>query len=117
MQRLAPRQVVAATLALVVAALVAADLIRSDSGFVATLLMGAFLANQRSIEVAPAVQFHETLVQLLIGVLFVMIAASVSPSDVNSVLAGALGLVAIMILVIRPLMVALDDLALEAQRS
>jgi NhaP-type Na+/H+ or K+/H+ antiporter len=60
-QRLAPRQVVGVTLALVVAALVAADLIREDSGFVATLLMGAFLANQRSIDVAPTVEFHETL--------------------------------------------------------
>jgi NhaP-type Na+/H+ or K+/H+ antiporter len=106
-QRLAPRQVVAVTLALVVAALVAADLIRDDAGFVATLLMGAFLANQRSIDVAPTVEFHETLVQLLIGVLFVMIAASVSPSEVKSVLGGALVLVAVMVLVIRPAMVAL----------
>jgi NhaP-type Na+/H+ or K+/H+ antiporter len=106
-QRLAPRQVVAVTLALVVAALVAADLIRDDSGFVATLLMGVFLANQRSIDVASTVEFHETLVQLLIGVLFVMIAASVSPSEVKSVLGSALALVAVMILVIRPAMVAL----------
>jgi NhaP-type Na+/H+ or K+/H+ antiporter len=106
-QRLAPRQVVAVTLALVVAALVAADLIRDDSGFVATLLMGAFLANQRSIDVASTVEFHETLVQLLIGVLFVMIAASVSPGEVKSVLGSALALVAAMILVIRPAMVAL----------
>ncbi len=107
LQRRAPRQLVTATLALVVAALVASDLIRADSGFVATLLMGAFLANQRAIDVAPAIEFHETLVQLLVGVLFVMIAASVSPGEVNAVLAGALGLVAIMILVIRPVMVAL----------
>ena len=106
-QRLAPRQVIGATLALVVAALVAADLIRDDSGFVATLLMGAFLANQRSIDVAPTVEFHETLVQLLIGVLFVMIAASVSPSEVKAVLGGSLALVAVMILVIRPAIVAL----------
>jgi NhaP-type Na+/H+ or K+/H+ antiporter len=104
---LAPRQVVSATLALAVAALVAADLIRQDSGFVAALLMGVFLANQRSIDVAPAVEFHETLVPLLVGILFVMIAASVSPSEVKSVLAGGLGLVAIMILVIRPAMVAI----------
>jgi NhaP-type Na+/H+ or K+/H+ antiporter len=69
--------------------------------------MGAFLANQRSIDVAPTVEFHETLVPLLIGVLFVMIAASVSPSEVKSVLAGALALVAVMILVIRPAIVAL----------
>jgi hypothetical protein len=66
-----------------------------------------FLANQRSIDVAATVEFHETLVQLLIGVLFVMIAASVSPSEVRSVLGGALALVAVMILVIRPAMVAL----------
>jgi NhaP-type Na+/H+ or K+/H+ antiporter len=110
LQQRAPRQVVAATLALAVAALVAADLIRDDSGFVATLLMGAFLSNQRSIEVAPAVEFHETLVQLLIGVLFVMIAASVAPAAIKSVLPGALALVAITVFVIRPAMVALVTL-------
>ena len=107
--RLAPRQMAASTLALAVAALVAADLIRDDTGFLATLLMGVFLANQRSIDVRQAVQFHETLVQLLIGVLFVMIAASVSPSDVKHVLAGSLALVAIMILLIRPAVVALSS--------
>lgn len=110
LQQRAPRQVVAATLALAVGALVAADLIRDDSGFVATLLMGAFLSNQRSIEVAPAVEFHETLVQLLIGVLFVMIAASVTPGAVKSVLPGALALVAMLVFVIRPAMVALITL-------
>jgi NhaP-type Na+/H+ or K+/H+ antiporter len=107
LQERAPRQVVPVTLALVVGALVASDLIRDDSGFVATLLMGMFLSNQRSIEVAPTVEFHETLVQLLIGVLFVMIAASVSPHAIESILPGALVLCAIMILVIRPAMVAL----------
>jgi NhaP-type Na+/H+ or K+/H+ antiporter len=107
--RLAPRQMAATTLALAVAALVAADLIRDDTGFLATLLMGVFLANQRSIDVRQAVEFHETLVQLLIGVLFVMIAASVSPTDVKRVLAGSLALVAIMILVIRPAVVALSS--------
>jgi NhaP-type Na+/H+ or K+/H+ antiporter len=106
-QRLAPRQLVAATLAATVAALVASDLIRDDTGFLATLLMGVFLANQRSIDVRQAVEFHETLVQLLIGVLFVMIAASVSPSDVKHVLVGSLALVAIMILIVRPAVVAL----------
>jgi NhaP-type Na+/H+ or K+/H+ antiporter len=107
-QRIAPRQVVATMLALTIAGLVAADLIRDDTGFLATLLMGMFLANQRSIDLRQAVEFHETLVQLLIGVLFVMIAASVSPSDVGHVLPGSLALVAIMILVIRPAVVVLS---------
>ena len=52
-------------------------------------------------------EFHGTLVQILIGALFVLISASVSPSDVNAVLPAALALVAIMVLVIRPLAVAL----------
>jgi hypothetical protein len=75
---------------------------------VATTLMGAFLANQRHIDVSTTLEFHATLVQLLIGVLFVLIAASVSPADVEAVLPGALGLVAVMALVIRPLVVALS---------
>jgi NhaP-type Na+/H+ or K+/H+ antiporter len=107
-QRRAPRQMVPVTLALTIAALVAADLIRDDTGFLATLLMGVFLANQRTIDVRQTVEFHETLVQLLIGALFVMIAASVSPSEVNDVLAPSLGLLAIMVLVVRPAVVALS---------
>jgi hypothetical protein len=107
-QRLAPRQMISVTLALTIAALVAADLIRDDTGFLATLLMGVFLANQRTIDVRQAVEFHETLVQLLIGVLFVMIAASISPSDVDHVLLPSLGLVAIIVLVVRPAVVAVS---------
>ena len=107
-QRTAPRQAVPAVLMLVAAALVGADLLRDDAGFVATTLMGAFLANQRHIDVSTTLEFHATLVQLLIGVLFVLIAASVSPADVEAVLPGALALVAIMALVIRPLVVALS---------
>src|SRR4051812_2487223 len=106
-QRTVPRQAVPAVLMMVTAALVGADLIREDAGFVATTLMGAALANQRRIDVSLMLEFHGTLVQMLIGALFVLISASVSPSDVNAVLPGALALVAIMVLVIRPLAVAL----------
>ena len=106
-QRTVPRQAVPAVLMMVAAALVGADLIREDAGFVATTLMGAALANQRKIDVSLMLDFHGTLVQMLIGALFVLISASVSPSDVNAVLPGALLLVVAMVLVIRPLAVAL----------
>jgi NhaP-type Na+/H+ or K+/H+ antiporter len=106
-QRTAPRQAVPATLMVVVAALVVADLIRDDAGFVATTLMGAFLANQRRIDLSLTLEFQSTLVQLLIGSLFVLIAASVAPADIADVLPEALVLVAVMVLVIRPLAVAL----------
>ena len=52
-------------------------------------------------------EFHETLVQLLIGVLFVLIAASVSADDVESVLPETIVLVVVMVLLIRPVVVAL----------
>jgi NhaP-type Na+/H+ or K+/H+ antiporter len=104
--RNAPRQAIAATVMVVVAAVVAADLIREDAGFMAATLMGIALGNQRRIDVSLVREFQETLVQLLIGVLFVLIAASVSPSDIRAVLPEAVVLVAVMVLLLRPLAVA-----------
>jgi NhaP-type Na+/H+ or K+/H+ antiporter len=106
-QRKAPRQALPVTLAVVVAALVAADLIRDDAGFVATTAIGMVLANQRRLDVTLMLEFQQTLVQLLVGVLFILIAASVSVDDVVDVLPEALVLVALMVLVIRPAAVAL----------
>lgn len=108
----APRMVVPVTLATVVGAVVVADLIHDDSGLAAATLMGILVGNQarllppaRRIDVAYTSQYWEATVQLLVGVLFVLVSASVSPSAVEGVLPGALVLVAVMVLVIRPLVV------------
>jgi NhaP-type Na+/H+ or K+/H+ antiporter len=112
----APTMVVPTMLMVVVAAVVAADLIREDTGFLAATLMGIALGNQpliepsRRIEVSAALGFQATLVQLLVGVLFVLIAASVSTGDVEAVLPEALVLVAVMALLIRPAAVLLATL-------
>ena len=91
-----------------VAAVVAADLIREDAGLAAAVLMGIAVGNQWGIDISLSLfEFEETLVQLLIGVLFVLVAASVSPQAVRSVMPQALALVAVMILLIRPVAVAL----------
>ena len=108
-----PRMAILATLMVVVAAVVAADLLREDSGFVAATLMGVALGNQllvdasRRIDVSLTREFQESLVQLLIGVLFVLIAASVSPSEVEAVLPEALVLVLVMAFLLRPVVVLL----------
>ena len=108
-----PRMAVLATLMVVVATVVASDLLREDSGFAAATLMGIGLANQRWVEPSRRIdvsltrEFQETLVQLLIGVLFVLIAASVSPSSVEAVLPEAIVLVLVMVLVLRPLVALL----------
>jgi NhaP-type Na+/H+ or K+/H+ antiporter len=109
--RSAPRMVVPITLMIVVASIVAADLIREDAGLLAAVLMGVVVGNQRGIDISLSLyEFEETLVQLLIGVLFVLVAASVSPDEVRAVLPEALILVAAMILLIRPITVALATL-------
>jgi hypothetical protein len=86
---------------------VTADLLRDDSGFVAATVMGAILANQERMDLSLTLEFSGTLVQLLIGVLFVLIAASVAPADVRAVLPEALGLVAVMVLLVRPIAIVL----------
>src|SRR4029079_9529744 len=104
--RNAPRYAVSATLMMVVAAVVAADLLRDDTGLVAATLMGAALGNQRRVDIALTREFQETLVQLLICVRCILISASGAPSDVRAVLGPALLLVVLIALVIRPLAVA-----------
>jgi NhaP-type Na+/H+ or K+/H+ antiporter len=112
LQRTAPRQAIPAALMCVAAALVSADLVREDSGFVATTTMGLALANQQRIDVSRVLEFHGTIVSLLIGILFILISASVTPSQVDSVLAESLALIAVMVLLLRPL-----DVALATSRS
>ena len=108
LQRTTPRQAIPAALMCVAGALVAGDLIREDAGLVATTTMGIALANQRSLDVSRILEFHGTVVNLLIGILFVLLSASVSPSQLNGLLAESLALIAIMVLVLRPLDVAIS---------
>jgi NhaP-type Na+/H+ or K+/H+ antiporter len=108
LQRSAPGHAVAAALMCVVGAVVGADLLRDDAGFVAAAVMGIAMANQAQLDVSRILEFHGTLVSLLIGMLFVLIAASVEPSQVSAVLAEGLGLIAVMVFVIRPLAVAVS---------
>jgi NhaP-type Na+/H+ or K+/H+ antiporter len=115
--RSAPRLVVPTTLMIVVAAVVAADLLRDDAGLLAAVLLGGLVANQRRFDVSLALfAFEETLVQLLIGVLFVLVAASVSAGDMKSVMPEAFVLLALMVLVIRPVAVALATLGSSFSR-
>jgi len=102
---LAERQKVAATLMAVVAAFAAADLLRSDAGLVATIVMGLVLANQRRVDITRIVEFKETLGSILLGLLFVLLSATVAIGDVVDLGWEAVALVAALVLVVRPLAV------------
>jgi NhaP-type Na+/H+ or K+/H+ antiporter len=106
LQRESPGQGVAAALMVVVGAVVAADLLRDDSGFLAATVMGAALANQTRLDISRILAFQRDVVELLIAVLFVLISASVAPDQVGDLLLKGLALVAAMVLVLRPLVVA-----------
>ena len=116
-QREAPAQSVAAALLAVAAALVAADALRDDSGFVAVTVMGVVMANQGELDVSRILAFHGTVVELLIAVLFVLISASVEPDRVADLLPEGLALVAVMVFVLRPLVVMLGTWGSELSRA
>jgi NhaP-type Na+/H+ or K+/H+ antiporter len=106
-ERSSPGQGVAAALMVLAAAVVGADLLRDDSGLVAAAIMGMVLANQRRVDVSKILEFHGTIVGLLIGILFVLLSASVTPSQFHAVLGSGLALVAVMVFLIRPVVVAI----------
>lgn len=81
--------------------------IREDTGLIAAIVMGVAVANLRVIDLPEDRRFFRTVVQLIIGVLFISISATVTPEAVGSVLVPALGLVAGLVLLVRPLVAAL----------
>lgn len=105
-RKLADRDKVAATLMLVVASFAAADALFADSGLVATIVMGVVLANQKRVRVDYIAEFKETLVPILIGILFILLAANVDVESVIDLGWRGLALVGILVFLVRPLAVA-----------
>ncbi len=111
-KRLAGRDKVAATLMIVVASFAASDAILADSGLVATIVMGVALANQHRVRIDQVAEFKETLVPILIGVLFVLLAANVEMGSVIDLGVPALILIGILIVVVRPLVAFVSTMRL-----
>jgi NhaP-type Na+/H+ or K+/H+ antiporter len=92
-----------AQLATVIAVAAACDVIREDTGLIAAIFMGLALANRRGFDIPSRRPFFETLVQLIIGVLFISISATVTPASLRHLLLPALGLIAVLVLAARPI--------------
>jgi NhaP-type Na+/H+ or K+/H+ antiporter len=104
-------------LACVVGVAAACDIVRDDAGLIAAILMGLAVANLRAFDVPDKRPFFETLVQLIIGVLFVSISATVTPASLHHVVLPTLGLVAVLVLVTRPLVAFLATIRTELTRG
>jgi len=100
-------------LASVVAIAAACDIARDDAGLIAAVIMGLAVANMRGFDISSRRPFFEALVQLIIGVLFVSISATVTPQSLRHLILPTLGLVAVLVLVTRPLVAQLATLATD----
>ena len=92
-----------AQLATVVGVAAACDVAREDAGLLAAIFMGLALANRRGFDIPARRPFFETLVQLIIGVLFISISATVTPQSLRHLLLPTLALVAVLVLAARPI--------------
>jgi NhaP-type Na+/H+ or K+/H+ antiporter len=106
-----------AQLAAVVGVAAACDIARDDAGLIAAVLMGLAVANMRGFDIPARRPFFETLVQLIIGVLFISISATVTPASLKHLVLPAIGLVAVLVLVTRPLVAFLATVRTDLTRG
>lgn len=97
----------AAALALALLAYLLANQFQHEAGLLAVTVMGVILANQRRVELQHIMEFKENLQVLLISALFILLAARVDFSDVRELAAPEFTFLALLVLVVRPVSVAL----------
>ena len=121
-------QAVPGTLMFVVAMVVGADLLRHDTGLITGLVIGAILVNRppRAIDrQGLAIQRAKllrawreriaTLTTFLIGMLFIILSARVTPHQIAQIGWVSLAFIAVLVLLGRPLAVALSTFGSSLQ--
>lgn len=84
------------------------EVLLSESGLIAAVTVGVVAANQRVVPTARISGFGETLEVLIIGMLFIVLGALVELSALVDVAWRAAVLVVVLVLVVRPLTVAVS---------
>ncbi len=106
-----------AQLAVVIAVAAGCDIIRDDSGLIAAIVIGLAMASTRVYDVPVRRPFAETLIDLTLGILFVSIAATVTPASLHDLILPTLVLVAVLVLATRPLIAVLASLGTDLTRG
>ncbi|KOU27500.1 sodium:proton exchanger [Streptomyces sp. WM6372] len=106
-----------AQLATVIAVSAGCDIVRDDTGLIAAIVIGMAAANIRGFDMPARRPFFETLVQLIIGLLFISISASVTPASLKPVLLPTLVLVVFLVLVVRPLVAFVATMGKDMTRG
>ncbi|MFJ1709086.1 cation:proton antiporter [Kitasatospora sp. NPDC088346] len=106
-----------AQLAAVIGVAAACDAIRDDTGLIAAVAMGVAVANLKAFDVPARNPFFETVVQLVLGLLFISISATITPDSLKHLVLPTLGLVAVLVLVTRPLVAAISTLRTDLTKG
>ncbi|GAB4246337.1 MAG: sodium:proton antiporter [Thermoleophilia bacterium] len=104
-------------LALVIAIAALANSLQEETGLVAVTVMGVALANQSAAQVRHIIEFKGNLGVLLLGLLFIVLAARLDLQALLDTLPGGLVFLAILIVVARPLAVFLSTWGSDLTRK
>ncbi|MEV8454066.1 cation:proton antiporter [Streptomyces sp. NPDC052095] len=106
--RLTEELAASAQIAAVVGVAAVCDAVREDTGLISAIVMGVAMANLPGLDLPARRPFLDTLVSLIIGLLFVSISATVTPASLRHVVLPSLALAAFLVLVVRPLVALLS---------
>lgn len=106
----------ASALALALSGYFGANLFQHEAGLLAVTLMGVALANQKRVDISHITEFKENLQILLISSLFILLSARVRWEDVRALGAPEFIFLGLLVLVVRPLSVALCTLGSNVTR-
>lgn len=96
------------TLVMVIGVYTASNYFQIESGLLASTVMGVALANQKSVAVRHIIEFKESIRVLLIANLFIILAASMTFSDLEILNTSSIAFLAVLMFVGRPLSVFLS---------
>ncbi|GIH05031.1 cation:proton antiporter [Rhizocola hellebori] len=106
-----------AQLATVIGVAAACNVVRDDTGLTAAIVIGLAVANLPRFDIPARRPFLETTVQLILGVLFISISATITPESLRHLVLPTLGLVALLVLVARPLIAFLASIGTDLSRG
>ncbi|MFJ1967440.1 cation:proton antiporter [Streptomyces sp. NPDC087903] len=106
-----------AQLATVVVISAGCDMAYDDSGLIAAIVAGLTVANLPAFDIPVRRPFFETLVQLIIGLLFISISATVTPESLVPVLLPTVVLIIVLVVVVRPLVALLAGIGTDLSGS
>ncbi len=104
-------------LAAAITALVASNALQPESGLLTVTILGIYLGNRPELHLEHVAEFKEHLQVLFVGALFIVLAGRISPAQIVDVAPEALIFLALLVLVVRPVSVAVGLLRTKVTRN